>query len=582
MGWYCGRRIKPHTIRLDLFNTEFMGFQIMKKSILVPAMMLASMAAVAQSSIDAYTLSQGELRGTARFMSMAGAFTALGGDISTLNQNPAGIGVYRGSDVGLTLDINMMNSKTSGISGAQSWSNTHADVNNFGYIGTFNIGNPVMQTFSWGVSYGRRNSFERHYRGSGAALNTSLSNYVAYITDGVDPWDMDFNESQDYNPYRDTDINWLSILSYSGRIVNPLYTINPDFNPNRPVNADNPEYLPTNSYEGLFEYGTLDGIIKPTVGTAGFSVSEKGYVDEYSLNFGGNLANVVYWGLGIGITDLSFEQQTYYDESLRGANIPRLDNTGIEEGNCDFELANYRKITGTGVNVKFGLIYKPINELRIGFAIHSPTYYSLRTTYQADLSFGASNGCKADEHTDVADYNWNLKSPWRMMVGVAGVIGGRGILSADYEYQAYRDMKTSDSYGDFDFFNEDIHAYFQSTNTLRLGAEFRVTPRFSIRAGYSYSSSAVKDDVQNNNLEVYTSGCNPSYTLNNATSYITAGLGYRIGGFYADLAYAYKHLTSEWHGFTSFKDYDEYWYDGPQAKVTTNSNHLVLTLGYKF
>ena len=120
MGWYCGRRIKPHTIRLDLFNTEFMGFQIMKKSILVPAMMLASMAAVAQSSIDAYTLSQGELRGTARFMSMAGAFTALGGDISTLNQNPAGIGVYRGSDVGLTLDINMMNSKTSGISGAQS------------------------------------------------------------------------------------------------------------------------------------------------------------------------------------------------------------------------------------------------------------------------------------------------------------------------------------------------------------------------------------------------------------------------------------------------------------------------------
>ena len=74
---------------------------------------------------------------------------------------------------------------------------------------------------------------------------------------------------------RDTDINWLSILSYSGGIVNPLYTINPDFNPNRPVNADNPEYLPTNSYEGLFEYGTLDGIIKPTVGTAGFRLARK-------------------------------------------------------------------------------------------------------------------------------------------------------------------------------------------------------------------------------------------------------------------------------------------------------------------
>lgn len=559
-----------------------MRFQVMKKSILVQAMLLASASAVAQSSIDAYNLSQNDLRGTARFMSMAGAFTALGGDISTLNQNPAGIGVYRGSDVGLTLDINMMNSKTSGIGSPSSWSNTHADVNNFGYVGTFNLGNSVMQTFSWGVSYGRRNSFERHYRGGGAALQTSLSNYVAYLSDGIDSYDMNFNESQNYNPYRDSDINWLNILSYSGGIINPIYTTNPLFNPNLPAGEDNPEYLPTTMYEGLFEYGTQDGKIKPTTGSAGFSVSEKGYVDEYSINFGGNLANVIYWGLGLGITDLSFEQQITYDESLQGANIPRLDNTGIEEGDCDFELANYRKISGTGVNVKFGLIYKPVNEFRIGFAIHSPTYYSLRTTYTADLSFGASNGYKQDQYTDVADYNWNLKSPWRMMVGVAGVIGGRGILSADYEYQAYRDMKTSDDYGDFDGYNSDIQAYFKSTNTLRLGAEFRVTPRFSIRAGYSYSSSAVKNEVADNNMEVYTSGCNPAYTLNNATSYVTAGIGYRIGGFYADLAYAYKHLTSTWHGFTSYVEYDDYWTDGPQAKVTTNSNHLVVTLGYKF
>lgn len=553
-----------------------MRFQVMKKSILVQAMLLASASAVAQSSIDAYNLSQNDLRGTARFMSMAGAFTALGGDISTLNQNPAGIGVYRGSDVGLTLDINMMNSKTSGIGSPSTWSKTHADVNNFGYVGTFNLGNSVMQTFSWGVSYGRRNSFERHYRGGGAALQTSLSNYVAYLSDGIDSYDMNFNESQNYNPYRDSDINWLNILSYSGGIINPIY------NTNLPAGEDNPEYLPTTMYEGLFEYGTQDGKIKPTTGSAGFSVSEKGYVDEYSINFGGNLANVIYWGLGLGITDLSFEQQITYDESLQGANIPRLDNTGIEEGDCDFELANYRKISGTGVNVKFGLIYKPVNEFRIGFAIHSPTYYSMRTTYTADLSFGASNGYKQDQYTDVADYNWNLKSPWRMMVGVAGVIGGRGILSADYEYQAYRDMKTSYDYGDFDDYNSDIQAYFKSTNTLRLGAEFRVTPRLSIRAGYSYSSSAVKNEVAENNLEVYTSGCNPAYTLNNATSYVTAGIGYRIGGFYADLAYAYKHLTSTWHGFTSYVEYDDYWTDGPQAKVTTNSNHLVVTLGYKF
>ena len=44
---------------------------------------------LAQSAVDAYTLGTNEMRGTARFMSMGGAFTALGGDLSSLNQNPA-------------------------------------------------------------------------------------------------------------------------------------------------------------------------------------------------------------------------------------------------------------------------------------------------------------------------------------------------------------------------------------------------------------------------------------------------------------------------------------------------------------
>ena len=85
----------------------------MKKIIL--ASMIASLPAMAmaQSTVDAYAISQNEMRGTARFMSMGGAFTALGGDLSVLGQNPAGIGVYRSSEFGATLDINMRGYKTS-------------------------------------------------------------------------------------------------------------------------------------------------------------------------------------------------------------------------------------------------------------------------------------------------------------------------------------------------------------------------------------------------------------------------------------------------------------------------------------
>lgn len=539
----------------------------------------------AQSPVDAYNLSQTELRGTARFMSMAGAFTALGGDISTLNQNPAGIGVYRGNDVSLTLDLNMMSSKSSDIQGASSWSKTHFDVNNIGHVGTFNLNNQIMKTVSWGVSYGRQKSFERQFRGGGIALQSSLSNYIALLTDGVDPGEMSFDNDNNYNPYRDSRINWLSILGFGAGIVNPVVgSVAED------GVSGNPFEVPvlTDTYNGLFQQPVYDNngnmLIAPTTGTADFIVRERGYLDEYSINFGGNLANTVYWGLGIGITDLDFEQSAIYAETLQGANVPVSSHPidGIEEGNCDWQLENWKKITGTGVNLKLGLIFKPVNEFRIGMAVHTPTWYSVNTVYNASVDFGADNGVRGSDYTEPADYDWNLRTPWRLMFGAAGVIGGRGIISVDYEHQAFDAMTTSDSYGDFSNYNEYIKSDYKASNTIRIGGEFRVTPQFSIRAGYAYTSTNVKDDIKNNNVEVVTTGCNPAYSLNNDVNYITAGLGYRAGGFYADLAYIHRTMTSTYHCFTPFEDYDGYWTYAPQAKITDNSNQLVLTLGYKF
>lgn len=560
----------------------------MRKNI-VSGLFLASVAAAmpvavsAQGSMDAYSISQGELRGTARFMSMAGAFTALGGDLSTLNQNPAGIGIYRGSEVGITFDLNMMSSKSSDIPSASTWNRTHFDVNNFGYVGTFNVSRDF--TFSWGISYGRQKSFERQYRGGGIGLNSSLSNYIALCTDGTDPADMNFNDDTNYNPYFNSQLNWMNILAYNGGIINPVPMFADDGNGNQV-----PVYSTT--YNGLFQqpYADENGnlLIAPTTGTADFEVRERGYVDEYSINFGGNVANVVYWGLGIGITDMNFEQASAYVENLQGANVPVVleDNgneyVGIEEGNCDFQLNNWKKVTGTGFNLKVGVIVKPINEFRLGFAVHTPTWYSLRTQYNASLDFGASNGFQGSDHTEYADYDWNLRSPWRLMFGAAGVIGGRGIISVDYEYKAYGAMKTSNSHGEFDNYNEYIKSDFKATNTLRIGGEFRVTPRFSVRAGYAFSTTNVQDAIKDNQYEIVTTGCNPAYSLNDNTSYITAGLGYRVGGFYADLAYVHRHQKSTYHCFTPFEDYDGYWTYAPQATITDNSNQLVLSLGYKF
>ena len=59
----------------------------MKKSLITAAIAASlPLLAGAQTATDAFQLSQQGLRGTARFMSMGGAFTALGGDLSKIGR----------------------------------------------------------------------------------------------------------------------------------------------------------------------------------------------------------------------------------------------------------------------------------------------------------------------------------------------------------------------------------------------------------------------------------------------------------------------------------------------------------------
>ena len=154
----------------------------MKKHFLAVAALAAPMMMFGQSALDAFNISQPDFRGTARFMSMGGAFTALGGDLSTLNQNPGGLGVYRSSEIGLTLDLNFTGTKSLTQGYQESVSKTRFNCNNFGYIGAVYTGSDIMPYFNWGVSYSRSASFDRAYKGKIGQLNGSLTNYIAGLT----------------------------------------------------------------------------------------------------------------------------------------------------------------------------------------------------------------------------------------------------------------------------------------------------------------------------------------------------------------------------------------------------------------
>jgi hypothetical protein len=158
----------------------------------------------AQSAIDAYTMAQTDLKGTARFVSMAGAFGALGGDMSAIQQNAGGIGVYRSSDVGLTLSLDMQTTKSETPEISSKMSQTKFNINSLGYVGSLKLNSGLMPYFNFGVSYHRPLSFNRRYGGKISNLKSSMSNYVASITNSDDCTTDDLEYTVLGNPYEDS------------------------------------------------------------------------------------------------------------------------------------------------------------------------------------------------------------------------------------------------------------------------------------------------------------------------------------------------------------------------------------------
>ena len=542
----------------------------MKKKVL--AMLLCGLPLLinAQDAFDVLQMSQTELRGSSRFQSMAGAFGALGGDLSTLTQNPAGIGVYRSSDLGVTLSLDFNSTKA----GVDKINETKFNVNNVGYVGAIRLNSESVPNLNFGFTYNRLQSFNRHYIGGVANIPTSMSNFVADefvnvpgFTDGDLYWD------DDYNPYFDGYAPWAAVTMFDMTTQNGGYV---------GIINSNDGYM-----QGLFGQGTT--------GNAYYEVEERGHADEYNIGFGGNIANKLYFGLDFGILDLDYKSYQTYEEDLNNAYV-MADDIDLftspiinENTRADWNLTNYLHTSGTGVNFKFGLIWKPIQSLRFGAAFHTPTYYDMRDTYLVGanlLAYEDNNLLYRASKNSNDGYNYSgtytIKTPWHFMGSVAGVIGTNAILSMDYEYVANETMRIGDDRNnDYPDVTDNVKANFKPSHIIRIGGEYRLTPNWSVRAGYSYKTTQVEKGVDEYEYNIATVGTNPAYQYDNAVHNITGGFGYRYQKFYADLAYVHKMRKSVYNAFSPIND--DYGYEpNVSADVTDHNNRISLTLGMRF
>ncbi|RTQ47585.1 hypothetical protein EJV47_19415 [Hymenobacter gummosus] len=492
----------------------------------------------AQNQDDALRYSRLQFGGPARTLGIGGANVALGADFGNLSSNPAGLGLFQRSEVSISPGLGLGNAdaRASNVEGASSLTDSRSSLH---------LGNLAV------ALTGRRTDDEAgDWRGGTVAFGFTRVN--------------DFNTR--FN-YRNTVADNRSLFQ---RFREPRYT---------PTEID--EEYASNSYYSLdgLAYGALltnietvngqDAIVTPsplqrTSALQEESVLTSGSQTQFDIGYGGSYRDRLYIGGAIGIVGTRFNSTSELRET---------DPTQSSRAFGSLELRDELRTRGTGYNFRLGLIYRPLDWLRIGASAQTPTAFQLDDTYSTTLyatfrqpvTIGNQTYTTGNAATQEARYSYRLTTPWRVNGGVAAIIGKHGFLSGDMEmvdYSAARlrnasELQDGDNYS-FSNENSRIAELYQTALNVRLGAELRLEA-FRVRAGYARYGDPFRDS-----------------RFDRTQNYYTAGLGMRQGNLMLDLAGVYGQYNRVYSPYTLA--------DGSQPEIRVDANRLTstITVGYQF
>lgn len=444
--------------------------------------------------------------GTARSMALAGAMTSLGGDATSMMINPAGLGMYRTGEIAVTPIVTIQKSSTAGGSSYLNNGRTTGAMSNVSAV--FNVyenANTQLVSLNFGFGYNRVADLNYGYSFASMGNSSSIANlFSRQLTDYSVPLDALYgNDNPNWN---DIPTNlWGAVLGYKGGLTDQIY----ESNSSDPDDTDSPIWSST----WISPAATVDQYMR---------VESDGSIGEYDLSMGGNISNKIYFGLTVGILSLDQRLDIFYGEDY---NNPSSFN-GDRLFSSDYAQTIITK--GVGVNVKLGLVARPIEALRIGIAYHSPTKYSLDREYQGAMeSVAEYNGETLSGYTtspvliDNQDNNWSYKTNSKLMLGASYTFGDRALISVDYERDWYGSMRMTQAPSGLS--TEDyngISDIYQSVNILRVGGEMKVTPGVALRGGYGYSSNMVSDNSTTAGLL--------DIPTTNSVNYYSAGVGFAL------------------------------------------------------
>jgi long-subunit fatty acid transport protein len=469
--------------------------------------------------------------GTARILSMGGAQTALGADISTAASNPAGLGMYNRSEFSITGGqfSNTINgqyfSGDTQISSDNRANRTQFRIPNFGVVFSSPKNSSGMIKGNFGISQTRINDFNANTEFQARNPNTSIVDYFVQDANGLPPSQFLQNGASFNTPTQ---------LAYDTYLIGEMSILDPRNNP--------------------AEYFTdVDGIPLQHE-----RIETRGAQNQWNFSYGMNFNDKLFLGAGLGIASIRFQSVKEYRERFEGG---PLDNLMLRE-----DLT----IRGSGLNLNLGAIYRIKDKVQIGMSYLTPTGYTLSDSYSARMETRWNNFeylpgyfiNNESERTDQLLSEYVLRTPGRLNVGATVFAGRKGFFTADIERvnlgaTRYR-AQTFDQRFDDD--NQEIRELHAATTNVRMGGEFR-HKKFRARAGYNFMPDPYRT-VQNN--------------VSRAVHTVSAGVGYRERKFFIDVAYIHA---------MSRMSYRPYLVDNLPAPLLTADQtitQILVTLGWPF
>ena len=487
-------------------------------------------AALAQDTYSNFAMTNtSDIYGSARYVGMGGAMGALGADISAMSNNPAAIGLFTRNDVSLTMG-GFWQAATPGASDSRG----HFTFDQIGFVTC------VDRSDNSGVNIG-----------------------------------INLQKKADYNYSLCAQYNGLQGLSQAAQFAG-LY--------GNCVCAD--YSLPVRVYDALlYDIGyssdtNVGQRVNPQATDNDFWKCTSGKLYGLDFNISGHVRSRVFWGITMGVDFLTYRHDAQYIEYRNGYNAAGQPSTYDIQ---DYDLTSHKYVSGAGLNVKAGVIVRPVEEspFRIGVAVETPTWYTLtqrNSTFSIaskwqyngqvgglyDYSYLPSGRYATYDSYDDNYLDFNVHAPWRFRVALGSTVGTMLAWDVEYEYALYNHLTTGSptSFGNNGSaslsmvsdraMNALTSQTLRGIHNVRAGIEFKPTSEIGVRVGYNYYSAPMQDGArldQSINSDVMNYMVGTDYMNLGDTNIITCGLGYRGKTFYADLAYKYRLLHGDFYAF---------------------------------